>query len=155
MKRTAVFPGSFDPFTLGHENIVRRAILLFDEVIIAIGHNTNKNYYFPLDKRKAWIEAVFNGEPAVRVAVYNGLTVDFCKQQGAAFIIRGLRNTTDFEFERNIAQMNAAINNVVETVFIITAPQLAPISSTIVREIIHNGGDVSQFIPNAIDLSHT
>ena len=154
MQQTAVFPGSFDPFTLGHENIVRRALPLFDEIIIAIGQNANKNYYFALDKRMGWIKLLFKEEPKIRVELYSGLTVDFCKQQKAAFIVRGLRNLSDFEFERSIAQMNAALNKNVETVFIMTASELASISSTIVRDIVRNGGDARQFVPQVIDLGY-
>ena len=152
MKKTALFPGSFDPITKGHESIVKRAIGLFDEIIVAIGNNANKNCYFPLEKRQHWIEQVFANEPTVSVQNYDGLTVDFCKKVNAKFILRGLRSSADFEFEKTIAQMNKAMTADVETIFILTTPELSAINSTILRDILKHGGNVSQFIPDGISL---
>lgn len=152
MKRIAIFPGSFDPITLGHESIIKRALPLFDEIIVAIGINSTKQYYFPIDKRKAWIEQVFKGESKVRVMNYEGLTVDFCKKVNANYILRGLRTSADFEFERGIAQMNKAMVNDIETIFILTTPELSAINSTIIRDILKHGGDASAFVPKGISL---
>ena len=152
MKRICVFPGSFDPITLGHEDIVRRAMLLFDEIIIGIGENSEKKYLFPLEKRMKWISNVFSGEKNIRVMNYKGLTIDFCKQNGARFLLRGLRSSSDFEFERSIAQMNQAIAKDIETVFLISRPEYSAMASTLVRDIYRNGGDVSLFLPLGVDL---
>ncbi len=152
MSKTALFPGSFDPITLGHESIIRRALPLFDEIIIAIGINSEKKYYFPLEKRKAWIEQVFAKEPRIKVISYHGLTVDLCKKINADYILRGLRTSADFEFERGIAQMNKAMLDRLETVFILSTPELSAINSTIVRDILKHGGDVSAFVPSGIQL---
>lgn len=148
----AVFPGSFDPFTKGHESIVRRVLPLFDNVIVAIGINSHKNYYFPLEKRKEWIRKVFADEKKVSVESFTGLTIDFCRKMNAKFIIRGLRTTTDLEFEKAIAQMNKTMANEIETLFILPTPELSAINSTIIRDIVRNGGDASPFVPAAIDL---
>lgn len=153
MSRIAVFPGSFDPITKGHENIVKRALPLFDKVIVAVGVNSSKNCLFPLEKRLAWIKATFNFEPKVSVETYEGLTVKFCLDRQANFIIRGLRHAGDFQFEKGIAQMNREMVNAVDTIFFVTTPELSAINSTIIRDIIRNGGDVSKFIPTAIDLN--
>lgn len=149
-KKIAVFPGSFDPVTLGHESLVRRAIYLFDEIIIAIGENTEKKYFFPLEKRLNWLKQTFIDCKTVKINHYNGLTVDFCKKVDAHYILRGLRTSADFEFERSVGQINKKIFNDVETVFLLTNPEYTPLSSSIVREIYKNGGDVRQFIPVAI-----
>ncbi|MDQ3111468.1 MAG: pantetheine-phosphate adenylyltransferase [Bacteroidota bacterium] len=149
---TAVFPGSFDPFTLGHESIVRRVLPLFDQVIVAIGINSHKNYFFPLEKRKEWIANVFADEKKVSVESFNGLTIDFCRKMNAKFIVRGLRTTTDLEFEKAIAQMNKTMANEIETLFILPTPELSAINSTIIRDIVRNGGDASPFVPAAVDL---
>ena len=123
MKRTAIFPGSFDPFTVGHESIVKRGISMFDEIIIAIGYNSAKKGFFPLEKRKFWIENVFADEPKISVQTFTGLTIDFCKNNNAKFILRGLRTASDFEYERAIGQMNRAIYEEIETVFLLTEPE--------------------------------
>lgn len=152
MKKIAVFPGSFDPITVGHESIIKRSIPLFDEYIIAIGQNSNKSYQFSLEQRIKWIQQVFQEYDNVRVEAYDGLTVDYCKTVGANYIIRGLRTSADFEFERGIAQMNRAMLPDLDTMFLLTPPELSAISSSIVRDILSHGGDVSQFVPNGIDL---
>jgi pantetheine-phosphate adenylyltransferase len=152
MKKIAVFPGSFDPITIGHEAIVRRALSLFDEIIIAVGTNTLKKSYYALSTRKEMITRVFQNEPKVRVDQYEGLTVDYCKNNGAGYILRGLRTAADFEFERAIAQINKVMAPGIESVFLLTVPEHAHINSTIVRDIISNGGDASIFVPAAIDL---
>lgn len=152
MKKIAVFPGSFDPFTIGHEGIVLRALGLFDEIIIAVGANAIKKSYYPLSVRKEMISKVFQNEPRISVDHYEGLTVDFCRRNGANFLLRGLRTAADFEFERAIAQVNRALTPEVESVFLLTIPEHTPINSTIVRDIIRSGGDASQFVPSAINL---
>ena len=152
MERIAVFPGSFDPITKGHESIVKRAIPLFDKIIIAIGINAGKNSMFDLEQRKLWIKSTFKNNPTIEVITYTGLTVDFCKAQNANFILRGLRSYSDFEYESGIAQMNKSLISNVETVFLLTEPECSHISSTIVRDIIRNKGKVEQFLPNAVTL---
>ena len=151
MKR-AVFPGSFDPFTIGHESIVRRAVPLFDEIIIAVGYNVNKKGYFSLEKRKKWIQAVFHDEPKIRVDHFEGLTINYCKKVDAGYLLRGLRTSADFEYERAIAQVNKAMHEGIETVFLLTMPEHTPVTSTIVRDIIRNGGDASKFLPEGMDI---
>ena len=153
MKRIAIFPGSFDPITKGHENILRRILPLFDKVIVSIGKNSNKQNYFSLEQREHWIKQVFADEPKVSVETYTGLTIDFCKKQKATYIIRGLRTSADFEFEKAIAQNNKIMADEVETIFILPIPELSAINSNIVRDIIRNGGDASQFVPEGINLS--
>ncbi|HQO49563.1 MAG TPA: pantetheine-phosphate adenylyltransferase [Bacteroidales bacterium] len=153
MKR-AVFPGSFDPITRGHEALVLRALSMFDEIIVAIGTNSQKNYFFSIEKRLSWIEYVFRDYPQVKVAVYEGLTVDYCKKSNAGFILRGLRTSADFEFERGIGQVNKLLLPDVETVFLLTSPELTPVTSGIVRDVFKNGGDVSSFIPDGIQLQY-
>jgi pantetheine-phosphate adenylyltransferase len=152
MKKTAVFPGSFDPFTVGHEGIVLRALSLFDEIVIAVGANALKQSYYSLETRKEMISTVFKKEPRIRIDHYEGLTVDYCKKHGASYILRGLRTAADFEFERAIAQVNKAMAPDIESVFLLTVPEHASINSTIVRDIIRSGGDASQFVPAAINL---
>ena len=152
MKKIAVFPGSFDPFTIGHEGIVRRALSLFDEIIIAVGANALKKSYYPLNVRKEMIRKVFLNEPRIRIDHYEGLTVDYCRNNGAGYLLRGLRTAADFEFERAIAQINKALAYDVESVFLLTSPEHTPINSTIVRDIIRSGGDASRFVPAAINL---
>lgn len=150
MRKTAFFPGSFDPFTKGHEDIVLRALPLFDEVVIGIGQNSNKSRYFSLDKMKHYIETTFKDKP-VRVVTYQNLTANVAKEVGAKFIIRGLRNTTDFEYENSISQVNRHINQELETVFLITSPHLAPISSTIIRDLHRYGSEIGEYLPYTLD----
>ncbi len=144
--KTAVFPGSFDPMTLGHTDIIDRALPLFDELIIAIGINVDKKYMFDIDQRKQMIEAVYKNEPKIKVVDYTGLTVDFCHKHHLQFILRGLRNPADFEFEKAIAQTNRKLGGV-ETIFLLTGPETSFISSSIVRDIYRNGGDISSLVP--------
>ena len=152
MSKIAIFPGSFSPFTLGHQSIVDRSLPLFDKIIISIGVNTEKNEYFSIDEREQWIESVYKNNPKVEVKRYEELTVDFCDKIGAKYILRGLRNSHDFKYEKNIAQTNKDLNPDIETIFIIGPAKLSHISSTIIRDIIKNGGDVNQFLPKEIDL---
>ncbi|UZD22829.1 pantetheine-phosphate adenylyltransferase [Algoriphagus halophytocola] len=151
MKKVAIFPGSFDPYTSGHHDIVMRSLALFDEVIIGIGYNsTKKSRYFDIDEMVEKVKSVYAEIPAVKVIVYNELTSTLAKKHQAQFLIRGLRNTTDFEYENTISQMNRYLNDDLETVFLITSPRFAAISSTIIREVHRFGGDVSEFIPYEI-----
>ena len=150
--KTAVFPGSFDPITKGHESIVRRALPLFDEIVVGIGYNTNKNYYFSQDRREHFIKKVFEGESKVKVMRYSGLTINFCKEIGAKCILRGLRTSADYEFERAISQMNQNMSPDIETIFLVSDPSLSPISSTIVRDILLYNGDISKFVPDAVKV---
>jgi pantetheine-phosphate adenylyltransferase len=152
MKKTAVFPGSFDPFTIGHEAIVKRALSLFDEIIIAVGANALKKSYYSLAARKEMISRVFKNEPRVKIDHYEGLTVDYCREHGAEYILRGLRSSADFEFERAIAQVNRAMAQDVESVFLLTVPEHTSVNSSIVRDIIRSGGDASKFVPASINL---
>ncbi len=152
MKKIAVFPGSFDPFTIGHEAIVRRSLSLFDEIIIAVGANALKKSFYSLETRKEMIAKVFHNEPRIKVDHYEGLTVDYCRARGAGFVLRGLRTAADFEFERAIGQVNKAIAPGIESIFLLTVPEHSFINSTIVRDIIRSGGDASKFVPSAINL---
>ena len=152
MTKIAIFPGSFSPFTIGHQSIVDRALPLFDKIVISIGINSEKPQYFSIDKRMQWIKDVYNNNPKIDVKQYKGLTVDFCKKENANYILRGLRDSNDFKFEKNIAHMNKELNPNIETIFIITPPKISHISSSIIRDIIKNGGDVSKFIPKEINL---
>ena len=151
--KIAVFPGSFDPITLGHVDILKRAIPLFDKIIIAVGRNANKKYMFPEEQRVAWIEETFKDEPSVEVGQYTGLTTRYCAEVGANYILRGLRNPADFEFEKAIAQTNRKLKGDLETIFLLTASGLSSISSSIVRDVIRNEGDYAQFVPGAVRVS--
>jgi pantetheine-phosphate adenylyltransferase len=150
MKRIAVFPGSFDPFTIGHESIVCRSLDLFDEIIVAVGKNSTKGSMFSLEKRIAWIQEIFKDVPKVSVDSYEGLTVEYCRKVEAGFILRGLRTSADFNYERPIAQMNKTMLYSVESIFMMTLPELSAISSTVIRDIVRNGGDASPFVPEAV-----
>ena len=154
MERIAVFPGSFDPITRGHESIIRRALSIFDVVIVAIGENSGKKPYFTLSQRLEWLEMIFSDEPTVKISTFTGLTVDFCRKEKADFILRGLRTAADFEFERGIGQMNRMMFPDVETVFLLCEPEYASLSSSIVRDIIRNGGDVKQFVPEGVVVNY-
>lgn len=151
-KRTALFPGSFDPITKGHESVVLRALPLFDKIVIAIGYNTTKHSVFPIEKRIEWIRRTFENKDKIEIVTFDCLTVDFCRQIGAKYILRGLRNSLDFQYERNIARVNQELNAEIETVFLLTKPDEAAISSSLVREILSFGGDVSKFIPDGISI---
>ena len=151
-KRIAVFPGSFDPITLGHEDLIKRAAPLFDEIIVAIGLNSSKQGLFSLEERTTWLEKVFDNEENISIDSYRGLTVDFCKEKHSSYIIRGLRSSSDFEYEKQISQLNHIIGSGIETVFLISKPEFSHISSSIVREILKNNGDVSQLVPAELDL---
>ncbi len=153
MERIALFPGSFDPITRGHESIIRRAQPLFDKIIIAIGENGEKRSFFDIGKRLEWMDQLFGGEPSITVLQYNGLTVDFARKHNAGFILRGLRTSADFEFERGIGQMNKLIAPEIETVFLLCAPEYVSVSSSIVREVYRHGGDVAQFLPVGIKIT--
>ena len=152
MSKIAIFPGSFAPFSVGHQSIVDRALPLFDKIVVAIGINPEKNQYFSIEERLEWITAVYRKNPKIEVKKYEGLTVDFCKNEKANYILRGLRDSNDFNFEKNIAQINQELNASIETIFIITQPKFSHISSSIIRDIIKNGGDVNKFVPKEIDL---
>ena len=146
--RKAIFPGSFDPITLGHEDIIRRGIPLFDEIVIAIGINSEKKYMFPLEERKRFLEETFKDEPKVTVITYEGLTIHLCQRINANFILRGLRNPADFEFEKAIAHTNRRMSKI-ETVFLLTAAKTSYISSSIVRDVIRNDGEYELLVPEA------
>jgi pantetheine-phosphate adenylyltransferase len=147
--KKAILPGSFDPITNGHYDIIKRGVSLFDEVIVAIGVNAEKKYMFSLEDRKRFIEEAFKDEPKVKVITYTGLTIDLCKKENAEFILRGLRNPADFEFEKAIAHTNRILSKI-ETVFLLTAARTSFISSSIVRDVLRNGGDISQLVPESV-----
>ena len=151
MNKTAVFPGSFSPFTIGHQSIIRKSLPLFDQIIIAIGTNTQKEKHFSVQQRKEWVKLVYKNNPKIKIVSYNGLTINYCKKIGAKYIIRGLRNSHDFEYERDIAQTNKDLDDNIETIFILTPSEVSHISSTIIRDIIKNGGDASPFLPKEIN----
>jgi pantetheine-phosphate adenylyltransferase len=150
MKRIALFPGTFDPITIGHVNLVERAMHLFDEIVIGIGHNSTKSTLFSLEQREGWIREIFKNEPKVSVKHYEGLTVDFCMQLGSNYILRGLRNMSDFDYEKNIAQMNKLVKPGIETIFLMCDPAYTPISSSVVRDLIRNGGNASDYVPKEV-----
>ena len=149
MKR-AVFPGSFDPITIGHQSVIERALPLFDEIIIAIGVNSTKKSMFDIEKRIAWIIKSFNNNPKIIVKSYSGLTIDFCNEQNADYILRGLRTAADFEFERGIGQVNKLMDSNIETIFMLTSTAHTPISSSIVRDVVKHKGDISKLVPKCI-----
>lgn len=151
--KKAIFPGSFDPITLGHFDIIKRGISLFDEVIVAIGVNADKKYMFSLEDRKKFIEEAFADEHKVKVITYEGLTIDLCHKEKAAFILRGLRSPADFEFEKAIAHTNRKLSKI-ETVFLLTAAKTSYISSSIVRDVIRNGGDYTVLVPNSVRINN-
>jgi pantetheine-phosphate adenylyltransferase len=152
MEKIAIFPGSFDPFTIGHESIVQRAIPLFDKIYIMIGHNANKESFFSIEKRLKWINQVFKNEKSIEVRLHEGLTVDFCKEVGAQYILRGIRTSSDFEYERAIAQINKKMHPEIESVFLLTLPEHTPVNATIIRDIVYHGGDASMFLPKGLDM---
>jgi len=148
--RIALFPGTFDPITIGHVNIIERAVSMFDEIHVGIGHNAGKSTLFELEQRISWIKEIFKDNPKIKVESYEGLTVDHCKKIGARYILRGLRNMSDFDYEKNIAQMNKLVMSDVETVFLMCDPAYTPISSSVVRDLIRNGGEASNYLPEAV-----
>ncbi|MDR2287012.1 MAG: pantetheine-phosphate adenylyltransferase [Prevotellaceae bacterium] len=146
----AIFPGSFDPFTVGHEALVQRSLKLFDEITVAVGHNSEKRYMFDIDTRTELIKSVFKDNPQVKVFPYSGLTIDLCRSLDTYFLIRGLRTSADFEFERAIGQINKQLEPKIETIFMLVAPEHSAVSSSIVRDILVNNGDASLFLPENI-----
>ncbi len=150
--KIAVFPGSFDPITIGHVDLVKRALPLFDQIIVAVGVNTTKKYLFSLEQRMEWLHQVFDPEPTVRVDKFENLTAHYCKRIGARYLLRGLRNASDFDYEKTISQLNHIVGEGIETVFLIAQPEFTHISSTIVREIIIGGADPTPFIPKEIKI---
>ena len=151
MDRICLFPGTFDPVTLGHTDIIDRALPLFDKLVIGIGRNTNKQPMFSEQQRLEWLKEIYKGNNKVEAIVYDGLTVDCCKQVGANFILRGIRYVNDFEYEKAIADMNRSIASNIETIFLTCLPQYTSVASTLVRDVLRNGGDVSKFLPAAIN----
>ncbi|MCG6186606.1 MULTISPECIES: pantetheine-phosphate adenylyltransferase [Maribellus] len=152
MDKIAIFPGSFDPFTVGHESIVRRAVSMFDKIIVMIGFNANKKSFYSVEKRLRWINQVFDKEDKIEVRIHEGLTIDFCKEVGAKYILRGLRTSSDFEYERAIAQINKKMHPEIETVFLLTLPEHTPVNASIIRDIVLHGGDASMFLPKGLNM---
>ncbi|MCF8407287.1 MAG: pantetheine-phosphate adenylyltransferase [Chitinophagaceae bacterium] len=150
MQRICLFPGTFDPVTLGHIDIIDRSLPLFDKVVVGIGINASKNPMFTADQRKQWFEDIYKNQPQVEVAIYDGLTVKFCQSIGANFILRGIRYVSDFEYEKTIADANRTMDRQIETIFLTGEPKYTSVASTIVRDIIRNGGDASPFLPEAV-----
>ena len=150
MQRICLFPGTFDPVTFGHIDIVQRALPLFDKLYIGIGVNANKEPMFPAEQRSAWFTEIFKDEPKVDVIIYEGLTVDCCKRIAANYILRGIRYVSDFEYEKAIADMNRSLDGEVETIFLTCLPEFTSVASTLVRDVIRNGGDATQFVPAAV-----
>ncbi len=149
--RICLFPGTFDPVTLGHTDIIDRALPLFDKLVIGIGRNINKEPMFSDEQRLQWVKEIYKDEPKVDAVIYDGLTVDCCKKVGAQFILRGIRYVNDFEYEKAIADMNRSIAQHIETVFLTCLPQYTSVASTLVRDVIRNGGNVSQFLPSVVN----
>lgn len=152
MERIAIFPGSFDPITRGHEDIINRAAPLFDKIIVSIGKNREKKNYFSIEKRVEFLKTVFKSNPKIQVDTYEGLTVDYCKKMGARFILRGLRTSADFEFERSIGQVNRKLYPEIETVFFLTHPEYTALNSSVVRDILTHGGNPAMFIPEGLKI---
>lgn len=150
MQRIALFPGTFDPITIGHLDIIHRALPLFDKLVIGIGRNANKTAMFSEEQRMKWIRDIFGENPKVSVVVYEGLTVECCRKVGANFIVRGIRYVNDFEYEKAIADMNRSLDKDIETVFLTCLPQYTSVASTLVRDVIRNGGNARQFLPDAV-----
>ena len=150
MQRIALFPGTFDPITIGHLDIIHRALPLFDKLVIGIGRNANKTAMFSEEQRMKWIKEIFKDNPSVSVSVYEGLTVECCRKVGANFILRGIRYVNDFEYEKAIADMNRSLDKDIETVFLTCLPQYTSVASTLVRDVIRNGGNARQFLPDAV-----
>lgn len=150
MSRICLFPGTFDPITLGHTDIIDRALDLFDELVIGIGINNSKVPMFAVEQRIAWIQEIYKDQPKIKAASYEGLTVNYCKKIGARFILRGIRYVNDFEYEKTIADANRMMDKTIETIFLACTPQYSSIASTLVRDIYRNGGDVTQFLPAAV-----
>lgn len=151
-EKIAVFPGSFDPITVGHKSIILRAEMIFDKIIVAIGENAQKKHCFSIEQRLEWIRKVFKDHPKIEADNFKGLTVDYCKNKGAGYILRGLRTSADFEFERSIGQVNKMLYPDIETVFLLTKPEHTALNSSIVRDILRHNGDASQFIPEEISI---
>ncbi len=153
MQRICLFPGTFDPVTLGHIDIIDRALPLFDKLVIGIGRNVNKTPMFSEEQRLLWIREIYKADSKVEAVIYDGLTVDCCKSVGANFILRGIRYVNDFEYEKAIADMNRSLEGNIETIFLTCLPQYTSVASTLVRDVLRNGGDVSQFLPEAVNAS--
>ena len=153
MSRICLFPGTFDPVTLGHVDIIDRSLNLFDKVVIGIGKNTNKIAMYSEEKRLEWLKEIYKDEPKVEALVYEGLTAECCKRVGAKFILRGIRYVNDFEYEKAIADMNRSLDSTIETIFLTCLPEYTSVASTLVRDVIRNGGDVSQFLPSVVRKS--
>ncbi len=150
MQRICLFPGTFDPVTLGHIDIIDRSLPLFDKVVVGIGINASKNPMFTAEQRKQWFEEIYKNQPKIEVAIYDGLTVNFCQSIKANFILRGIRYVSDFEYEKTIADANRTMDRNIETIFLTGEPKYTSVASTIVRDIIRNGGDASHFLPSAV-----
>lgn len=150
MQRICLFPGTFDPVTLGHVDIINRALPLFDKIVVGIGLNATKEPMFSAEQRKKWIGEIYKKEPKVEGAIYEGLTVDFCKKINAKFILRGIRYVSDFEYEKTIADANRTLDRSIETIFLTGEPKYTSVASTIVRDILRNGGDASHFLPEVV-----
>jgi pantetheine-phosphate adenylyltransferase len=150
MQRICLFPGTFDPVTLGHTDIIDRALPLFDKVVVGIGLNASKSVMFSPEQRLQWIQEIYKGQPKVEGAIYEGLTVQYCKKIGARFILRGIRYVSDFEYEKTIADANRTLDKSIETIFLTGEPKYTSVASTIVRDIIRNGGNASPFLPDAV-----
>ena len=153
MNKICLFPGTFDPVTLGHTDIIGRALPLFDKLVIGIGRNSNKTGMFSEEQRLEWLREIYKDEPRIQVLAYDGLTVNCCKSVGANFILRGIRYVNDFEYEKAIADMNRSLDGHVETIFLTCLPQFTSVASTLVRDVLRNGGEVSQFLPAPVNLS--